>query len=246
MEHIRSARSSSAPPSKADAAPVALSALLEGVRSSSVGRQDVDALLAGLARPLDADESPQARADFLLSLLNSRHLCSMKGSQGLTVQTAAVRAIMELGHPYALEIPPEALDGPPRPSRASRGRGRRSIPVVGILLALIGTAPVAYTGILGFLLGAPTLAALFGGALQVRWLQRIGVALMALQGLSLFIVGGLLIYEDARSHNDLYDGLFRMFGMFALVPVPFLMLAAFLLRRPGWLIEDQASEEDEA
>jgi hypothetical protein len=57
MERTRSPRSSSAHGSQEEASPVPLSVLLEGV-TYGAERKDVDALLAGLARPLAADESP--------------------------------------------------------------------------------------------------------------------------------------------------------------------------------------------
>src|SRR5689334_13391606 len=83
--------------------------LLEAVRSPDVLRTEVDALLRGLARPLAEDETPRARADFLLSLIESQELRELQGSNGRTVRATAVKALLNLGYPYALEVPPEAL-----------------------------------------------------------------------------------------------------------------------------------------
>ncbi|WP_224372964.1 hypothetical protein [Hyalangium versicolor] len=86
-----------------------LAVLLDAVRSPAVAREDVDALLQGLAHPPSEDESPRSRADFLLSLITAPSVGDLQSTQGVTVRTAAVRALLDLGFPYALEVPPEAL-----------------------------------------------------------------------------------------------------------------------------------------
>jgi hypothetical protein len=242
MNRIRSPHLPPAHAPDEGATPVALSRLLEEVNSPSAARKDVDALLSGLERPLAADESPRERADFLLSVLNSRHVCSMKGSRRQSVQSAAVRAMMELGHPYALEIPPEALDGADQDARV-RWEGRR-IPHLGILLALIGTAPAVMLGPIGLALAVPTLLTLLGGALQLRPLQQAGLVMMGLLSAGLVLLGGWFIVEDLKSQSDPYDGMGHVLGALALAPVPFLAAGAFLLRHPEWRPDDAASEED--
>ncbi|SET97496.1 hypothetical protein [Stigmatella erecta] len=239
MERPRPPHALPAPTSAEVAAPVALSWLREKVSAPGAERKDVDALLAGLERPLADDESPRERADFLLSLLNSRHLCSMKGRKGRSVQAAAVGGLMELGHPYALEIPPEALDRVDREAFAAQGRGERDIPVLGILLSILGAVPTLVFLPLGLVLVVSVALALFGGAVESRGLQKAGVGLMGLLSAGLFLLGGVLILEDLRSHNDLYDGLTKMLGLFALGPALFLGLGAFLLRHPAWRAEEE-------
>jgi hypothetical protein len=109
-------------------------------------------------------------------------------------------------------------------------------------VALLGTAPAVMTGPIGFLLAAPTLLALLGGALEIRGLQKTGLVLMVLLSLGLIVIGGWLIQEDARSSSDNFDGLGTALGLVAIAPACLLGLGAFLMRHPAWRTED---EEDE-
>jgi hypothetical protein len=113
--------------------------------------------------------------------------------------------------------------------------------VVGIVLALIGTAPAVMFGPFDILLALPTLMTLIGGATEVRGLQTAGWVMMVLLTLGLFSLGGYFIWEDARSSSDSYDGLTTMLGIGALAPTPFLGLGAYLMRRPAWRLEDEES-----
>lgn len=246
MERIRPPQAPPAHTSEERAAPAALSELLEQVRAPGAERKDVDALLTGLERPLAEDESPRARADFLLALLNSRRLRAMKGSKGQSVRAAAVQAMMELGHPYALELPPEALEARGRESSTSHGTGARGLSTLGIILSIIGSVPGLVFGPIGLLLAVPCALALFGGAVESRGLHKAGVVLMGLLSAGLFLLGGGLILEDLRSPGSLYEGLGIGLGLYALAPAPFLGLGAFLLRNPGFRPQDEASEEDTA
>ncbi|WP_232293503.1 hypothetical protein [Stigmatella aurantiaca] len=245
MERIHSPPPPATHAFEADAVPVALSELVEGVRSPAAERKDVDALLQGLARPLAVDESPRQRADLLLSLLNSRHICSMRGTAGGSVEAAAVRALMELGHPYALEIPPEALDSLHQDS-LEKELGPRHIPALGICLALLGTAPALMAGPWALLLALPTLMALTGGALELRGLQKAGGVLLALLGLGLLTAGGYAILEDLQSSHENYHGMGIVLGLLAMAPGLFLTLGAYLLRHPAWRIPGETSGKDEA
>jgi hypothetical protein len=110
-----------------------LPALLEAVSSPGVLQEEVDALLQGLARPLASNESPRARADFLLAVLESRELLSLTGSKGRSVHLATVEALLDLGYPYALEVPPEALA---EARREHSDSAPRDIPSAGIALTL--------------------------------------------------------------------------------------------------------------
>lgn len=105
----------------------ALEVLIQQARAPDAARAEVDELIAGLAQPLPAEQSPRERADLLLALIDDKHLGDFSGSQGQTVRSAAVQALMALGYPYALEVPPDALE--PRPEREYRGGQAGSLPV---------------------------------------------------------------------------------------------------------------------
>ena len=115
--------------------------LLEGVRGPGRVRENVDAFLQALGQPPSGDETPRARADLLLSLMEDAAVRDYTGSDGRTVRAAAVEGLLALGYPYALEVPPEALAqaraesapeaasqrvpsaGPVPPGRGGLGRG---------------------------------------------------------------------------------------------------------------------------
>jgi hypothetical protein len=98
------------PSEPAGQAALPLRVLWERVRAPEAGRAEVDALLRGLSQPLGEGEAARERADLLLSLIEDRRVGSFKGSNGRRVRASAAEALMALGHPYALELPPEALD----------------------------------------------------------------------------------------------------------------------------------------
>jgi MFS family permease len=207
---------------------VALSELVKAVRTSWVGKEQVDALLAGIVRPLAEEEDRRARADILISLLKSRYLRSMKGSAGVTVETVAMEAMQDLGYPYCNEIPDDVLGG------------RRSIPVVGMILALLLVlAPTVAVGPVGLLVAAPILMALLGGGLEIRALQTTGLVMMWTAGLILFPIGAYLIKQDAGNSNENFHGLGYALGGTAVGIAVLLMLSAFLMRHPAWRIPPQ-------
>jgi hypothetical protein len=88
--------------------------LLEEVRAPGAARAEVDALLAGLSQPLPSDASPRERADLLLSLIEDAQIADYTSTNGRTVRVAAIQALLALGYPYALEVPPEALEAKAR------------------------------------------------------------------------------------------------------------------------------------
>jgi hypothetical protein len=211
---MASTRLRSAPPSasssdeEASLAPLpeaaSLAELRDAMGSPGVIQAEVDGLLRALARPLDGDETPRARADFLLSLMElSGEAGERAGSNGRTVRAAAVEALLDLGYPYALEVPPDVLERVRR-EHPRKGREGRGIPVpswlpdvVVTLLGLLGQfflvllavfrvsallqKPVLIT-LLG-LVGLPPLLALIGLGAKHRGLQRLGAWGMRLQGL---------------------------------------------------------------
>ncbi len=123
----------------------ALSVLVEEVRSPGAARPEVDALLAGLSQPLPSDASARERADLLLSLIEDAQLADYTGTDGRTVSAAAIQALLALGYPYALEVPPEALAEKARkegtgPGPLSTWKGKLGLGLVvlaGILLFIL-------------------------------------------------------------------------------------------------------------
>lgn len=91
-----------------------MNVLVEEARAPGATRAEVDALIAGLSQPLPSDASPRERADLLLSLMEDAQLASYTGTDGRTVRVAAIQALLALGYPYALEVPPEALEAKAR------------------------------------------------------------------------------------------------------------------------------------
>ncbi len=83
--------------------------LLERARAPDAARPEVDALLRGLALPLKPGEDARARADLLHEILEDKRVRAFTGSKGRRVAHAVGEALLALGYPYALEIPPELL-----------------------------------------------------------------------------------------------------------------------------------------
>ncbi|WP_375768518.1 hypothetical protein NR798_43705 [Archangium gephyra] len=91
--------------------------LLEEVRTPGAARAEVDALLSGLARPLEPGESARERAELLHEIMQDTEVREYLGSGGRKVGHVAVLRLAELGFPYALEVPPELY-------AEARGTGR--------------------------------------------------------------------------------------------------------------------------
>ncbi len=230
-----------------------LTALLEAARSPGVLKEEVDALVRGLALPLAEGETPRARADFLLSLIASPDMYDLEDSEGRSVRSAAVQALLDLGYPYALELPPEALDAS-LPSRWDLTG--REVPKAGLIAAGIALALQSIEGLPGILmllfsgeevnagfglfalakLLGPTLAAVLGGWGRIRWLQRLGVVTMALTAvLRLMSVMGWF-----GNFNPWGPGLVQM--LIWLTEGGGLLLGALLLRHPEWLPQDKKAD----
>jgi hypothetical protein len=203
----------------------------------------VDALLTEIARPAAEIKSKQARADFLLSVLKSRQVSHLEGSDGQTVHAAATQALKNLGPLYSRKIPSE----PARSAQPLR------VPIFGIVLALIATVgpaivatPEAFkllrrgnlVGVLLLILrfSAPG-SAILGGWSGQRWLQVVGVLVMVLASLGCLLVACWLLYVG----NAGYD-IFTVFGLIALGLSLVTGLSAYLLARP-WFAEDEEPDE---
>jgi hypothetical protein len=221
-----------------------LAELLEAVRSPGVLRSEVDALLRGLARPLAEDETPRARADFLLSLIELQEMRELQASNGRTVRAAAVKALLDLGYPYALEVPPEALAEAQLPLEASpqeipipgliaTGVGLLvqlgySMPALGKLLRREEAGALAGVFMLVVLVLGPAASAVLGGWLRIRGLQRFGLFSVALTGC--LWLGSAALRLVATPHP-----LTQPDTWFHTVTGIAFLLGALLMRRPEWL-----------
>jgi hypothetical protein len=238
---------------------VSLAELMEAVRSPGVLRTYVDAFLRGLVRPLAEDETPRARADFLLSLIESQEIGELQGSNGRTVRATAVKALLDLGYPYALEVPPEALAEARLPLEAwlSLEARPQEIPVpgliatgVGLLVQLGYCMPALATHlkrgdsgaflsiilILGLVLG-PGASAVLGGWLRIRRLQQFGLFSMALTGCLWLASAAFPAFAPLNPLTDPDTWLHAVTGFGFL-------LGAFLMRRSEWLAPSATPSKD--
>ncbi|NOK03711.1 MULTISPECIES: hypothetical protein [Myxococcus] len=190
-----------------------LAALRRALSSPGVIPSEVDALIAAIAqRPAGDPEALRERTDYLLSLMTLPGDASvLTGSAGITVHTAAVEALLELGYPYALEVPPDALE---------RARSERGLPTTETPTSRLLRSPILATAVtllclvlqlilmalpevrtlddMGALLTpyllpviAPALLALLGTWTKARPLQYLGSLGLGIQGL--FWFGGVLM-----------------------------------------------------
>ncbi len=125
-----------------------MTVLVEEARAPGAARAEVDALIAGLSQPLPPEISPRERADLLLALMQDEQLADYTGTHGRTVRSAAIQALLALGYPYALEVPPEALEAKVRdelgvPGLLSSRRGQVGFGLVS-LAGLVQLLPVLY------------------------------------------------------------------------------------------------------
>lgn len=171
-----------------------LASLIEEVRAPGAGRTEVDALLAGLSQPLPPEHSPRERADLLLSLIGDELIASYAGTNGRTVRGAAIQALMGLGYPYALEVPPEALEARSReeeligPGILSTVNGRAGFGLVTLAAVLQGAAalylglamsePIVAVVALSLVLATtllPAILAVVGQSVGSRGLKKLGI-----------------------------------------------------------------------
>ncbi len=181
---------------------------VETVRSPGVTLGDVEGLMAAMSGPLAEGESPRERADQLLRLLSDEALGELYGKDGRLVRPAALDALLALGYPYALEVPPEVLErmrgfSPRALSRASRWGVR-----LATMSALWPTAMLAVTSTgswwryidgLAILAGVMFLPAVLSALAEryrlwaLKSLCNMGLGLMGSVGLlfgSLMLLGG--------------------------------------------------------
>jgi hypothetical protein len=94
-------------PEEAPPAVTAAAALIQTLRNGPLTAAEA-AELAGAVAGIARAPSREA-ADLLLEVISRREL-RLYRHQGTTLHTLAVEALLELGHPFALEVPPEALE----------------------------------------------------------------------------------------------------------------------------------------
>ncbi|MDY7226129.1 hypothetical protein [Hyalangium rubrum] len=195
-----------------------LTELIQEALAPGAARAEVDKLLAGLAEPPPPEPDLREHADRLLSLIEDKHLGDFTGSDGRTVRAAAVQALVSLGYPYALEVPPEALDA--SELRASRGAADSSsgatkqkvglgiISVLGLgellpAIVLANIAPTEAGAIFAWSLLfislttlVPTLLLLIGREQRMRFLQGLGTVWLSGVGLLWMVPGIYLLLRE--------------------------------------------------
>ncbi len=202
------------------AAALPLAELRAAMASPGVIPAEVDALLAAIDQPPGGDEAPRDRADFLLSLITMPGEAGLQtGSAGITVRTAAVEALLELGYPYALEVPPDALErarqergrrGRKKEARASDVNAPTSAIVVTVITVLLQLLMLSLLGIVSLrtssfvalpallAASAPPVLAILGARKKSSSLQRFGALGMGLQGLIWLVATVLVTGLDER------------------------------------------------
>ncbi|RKG95278.1 hypothetical protein D7X74_42095 [Corallococcus sp. CA047B] len=201
--------------------PSALKDLLEEVRSPAATRSDVYLLVDALGRAPAAEEPHRARADLLLHLMaRDNPVGDYTGRNGKTVRHAARDALLALGFPYALEVPPELMgQAPPtQPPRTGIGRGGfASLAILTLYLTVLGSwavwndltvrrsshvLPPRFTrdtamsiAFLAAFIWLPPLVSLCGHALKRRWLQSIGSTLLAVQAIPWVLIAGASLWN---------------------------------------------------
>ncbi|WP_163999112.1 hypothetical protein [Pyxidicoccus caerfyrddinensis] len=217
-----------------------LSDLKEAMGSPGVIQAEVDALLAAIARPPAPDETPRARADLLLALMDlPEEARDRTGSNGKTVRVAALEALLELGYPYALEVHPEVLEAVRQQTGGRKRDAREGGSTVGVILTLLALVVQVFLAMLlssssiysssslemfqlvrlGLVVGPPLLA-LFGQMAESKGLRSLGARGMTLQGLAWLAFSGL---ESLRSSSG---------GLLLLLMIPWYLplLAAYQMR----------------
>jgi hypothetical protein len=181
---------------------------VEAVRAPGVVRDEVDALLAGISAPLAAGESPRERADQLLRLLQDETLGEFTDQNGRQVRPAALEALLALGYPYALEVPPEVLSrmdwpgAPPLSRSAWWGLGLATFAALlpNVMYALSSTHGwVRRSEELTFLAGAilvPAVLSVVAEKYRLTWLKYLGNTPLVL------VSAGSLVVAYIWSHGN--------------------------------------------
>ncbi|PTL84865.1 hypothetical protein [Vitiosangium sp. GDMCC 1.1324] len=183
---------------------------VEIVSSPGVTREDVESLLAGLSGPLVEGESTRERADQLLRLLQDEALGALTGGDGREVRPAALEALLALGFPYALEVPPEVLsrmrgNAPRVLSRMSRwGLGLGAMGALAPLVAVALHDPrwllnrLDVMGILSGVMLLPVLLSALAERYRLGWLKTLSNGALGLMGvLGLLLSWALYLAKES-------------------------------------------------
>jgi hypothetical protein len=204
-----------APPPAEDSRPekdFSLQGRLQAALAPEATDPERDALLYAISRPLAPEASPREHADFLLSLLTDERSLALTGSNGRTLKKAATQALLALGYPYALEIPPEVVEQSSG-DRSLRNRlrwGRALLVANAVGPSLFFTSLILRGGVRSDLAVIPIIFAVFGActvlpmalillgrkkkSMLLRILGSLGHVLsgLAVGGLSLALLEGVL------------------------------------------------------
>lgn len=202
-----------APPPAEDSRPekdFSLQGRLDAALAPEATDSERDALLYAISRPLAPEASPREHADLLLALLSDERSLGLTGSNGRTLKKAATQALLALGYPYALELPPELVEQS-WGRRAWRTRRRWGMAfsvanAVGPAIAFtwldlkfgaasdMGALPVVL-----MILAASTLLPMWmileGHRIQSLWLRVIGSVVHILSGLPVGGIALMLLHE---------------------------------------------------
>ncbi|MCY1040995.1 hypothetical protein OV208_06670 [Corallococcus sp. bb12-1] len=225
----------------------ALRDLVEEVRSPAVTRSDVYLLIDALDRAPAEEGLHRERADLLLDLMaRDNPVGDYTGRNGKTVRHAARDALLALGFPYALEVPPELMEpaAPPRPPRTGIGRGG---------FAALATLTLYQTGLFSWTVWKdltvrqsshlppprftrdtavmiavmvaftwlPPLVSLVGHVWKRRWLQSIGSTLLAVQTMPwLLVAGASVLRENEPIRAVILPWYLSLWALWATRPLP--------------------------
>lgn len=216
MERVRAVSpvtsEESAPPEVIDfapgAAPLCLRERVEVVASPGVTREDVESLFDGLSAPLAPGESTRERADQLLRLIQDEVLGELSSRDERQVRPAALEALVGLGFPYALEVPPEVLAR----MRASVPRALSLSSRWGLGLAVVAPLlPLVYSpwwwwdrhldvlGIVGGAMWLPAALSALAERYRIRWLKDLCTGLLAVESMGGLIPGSLWLTLEGPS-----------------------------------------------
>jgi hypothetical protein len=211
---------------------------VDTVASPGVTLGDVDELLACISGPLVEGESPRERADQLLRLLRDEGLGELHGKDGREVRPAALDALLALGYPYALEVPPEVLERMRRFSPRALSRASRWGVRLAAMSAMAPTIVAALTSvrgwwryseelaILGGVMFLPAVLSALAERYRLRWLKSLCNGALGLMGSVGLLFGSLMLLA-----GDLKESLFTL-------PIGLAMLSSAICLRHREEFED--------
>lgn len=224
MERIRAVTAAtaeeSAPPDVIAVEPGAaallpLSERVDVVASPGVTREDVVSLLDGLSAPLAPGESTRERANQLLRLLQDERLGELTGPDERQVRPTALEALIGLGFPYALEVPPDVLAEMRGSVARALSRSSRwglwlagGTALVPLLAQVVSTSPgrwwydtaawdqLAGPAIASGVMFLPAVLSALGERYRQKWLKYLGNGALVLMSAVGLIPGIIMSWND--------------------------------------------------